>query len=94
MRSLVGEYSDKRFSIVGVNSDRELWIPQHLIDKGKVTWRSFHDRASKPSISEEWDVSGWPTIVLIDQQGVIRQINAYGSLLTAKIEQLFDEASK
>lgn len=88
MRSLVEKYKDEDFAVVGVNSDRERWIPEYLIEKGKVTWRSFQDAASAPKISTQWQIDRWPTFMLIDKRGVITRINAEHTLLTKEIERI------
>ena len=46
-------------------------IQQICIEK-KLTWRSWWDGNTRGPISSKWNVSGWPTIVLIDHNGVIR----------------------
>ena len=44
------------------------------LKKHQITWRSFRDkRAGKAAISDEWKILGYPTLYLIDHQGIIRQ---------------------
>jgi len=72
-RSVLERLKDKPFAIVGVNGD----APEDLnkaLEKTPVTWRSFKDkRAGKKSITEEWKIFAWPTLFLIDHQGIIRK---------------------
>jgi hypothetical protein len=73
-RSLVERLADEPFAIVGVNSDSDLDELQDVLKKENITWRSFWngpDGTGGP-ISTRWNVSGWPTLFLIDHQGVIR----------------------
>ena len=73
-RSLVKKYADRPFAIIGVNSDRDLEALQEVLKKENITWRSFWNGPEGTSgpISTRWNVSGWPTMYLIDHEGVIR----------------------
>ena len=73
-RSLVERLASQPFAIVGVNSDSDLEALQPILKKENITWRSFWngpDGTSGP-ISSRWNISGWPTLFLIDHEGVIR----------------------
>jgi hypothetical protein len=72
-RSLVTKFQGKPFAIVGINSDRDREkIKQTCVEKN-LTWRSFWNGGSTGGpISTRWNVSGWPTIYLIDHKGIIR----------------------
>jgi thiol-disulfide isomerase/thioredoxin len=69
------KYADKPFVIVGVNSDTDKVKLAKRIEEEKITYRSFWNGQNGPGgpISKEWKVQAWPTIVLIDQKGVIRR---------------------
>ena len=86
--------SDKSFALIGVNSDDDVSIPQELMKKGQVVWRSFQNQQDGFRISEEWGVRSWPTIYLIDAQGKIRYHNARGPALNKAIAGLLEEAGE
>ena len=72
-RSLVEQLSDKPFSLIGVNSDRDREKIQQVVKDKNITWRSFWDLAKEDDrISKQWQIQGWPTLFLIDADGVIR----------------------
>ena len=71
-RSLVTRYADSPFAIVGVNSDRTAERIALQSERHGVTWRSFWDRGEDGPISTRWNVDGWPTLYLIDHEGIIR----------------------
>jgi thiol-disulfide isomerase/thioredoxin len=73
-RELVRRLADRPFAVVGVNGDRDLApAVKAATDKG-ITWRSIRDRRGPGAvISEEWAVTSWPTLYLIDHTGVIRK---------------------
>src|SRR6266702_3492270 len=73
-RSLVSRLADKPFVIVGVNSDADREKLKETLKEEKITWRSFWngEKGTSGPISTEWNVRGWPTLYLIDADGVIR----------------------
>ena len=58
---------DQPFALIGINSD-ELEAAKKAVEKNKLNWRSFQNERGegKPSISDDWKVSGWPTLVVLD----------------------------
>jgi uncharacterized protein (TIGR03067 family) len=72
-RELVERYQGRPFAVVGVNSDPLTTDLRPAVEKHRITWRSFKDKQpGKPRIDGEYGVSGWPTLYLIDHDGVIR----------------------
>src|SRR5262249_47140491 len=71
-RSLVEKFQGRPFVIVGVNSAADRETVKKVVDKEKLTWRSFWDGGSTDGpIARQWNISGWPTLYLIDHRGVI-----------------------
>src|SRR6185436_3475527 len=74
-RSLVARLKDDPFALIGVNSDTDAAAKKkkELVDE-KITWRSFWNgpKGTSGPISTAWNVSGWPTLYLIDDEGKIR----------------------
>ena len=73
-RSLVKKLADDPFTIIGVNSDADLGALQKTLEEEQITWRSFWNgpKATSGPISTAWNIEGWPTLYLIDHEGVIR----------------------
>ncbi len=97
-RSLVKKLEGKPFVLIGVNSDTDETRLKKDLEENKVTWRSFHNmRKNGKQISEEWQVHGWPTLYLIDHQGVIRK-KWLGSprpeILDAEVDKLVRRAER
>lgn len=98
-RSLVKRMSDKPFALIGVNGDDgDDELPAKNKEK-EITWRSFKNKPAddRKSIAEEWNVQGWPTLYLIDHQGIIRQkwIGSPGDeVLDREIDALVELAEK
>jgi hypothetical protein len=92
--ALVQRMKDEPFALVGVNSDtRENFDKEYT--KSGMTWRSAMQGTTTGPIPTLWNVSGWPTLYLIDAQGKIRQkyVGSPGKkTLESEIEKLIDEA--
>ena len=91
-RSLVEKYAGKPFAIVGINSDRERdKLKERMAEEG-INWRSFFDGGGTGGpIASKWNVSGWPTIYVIDAEGRLRFKDVRGDELDAAIEELMSE---
>lgn len=94
-RSLVKTYANKPFAIVGINSDSDREELKKVVRKEEITWRSFWNGGSTSGpISTRWNVSGWPTIYVIDAEGVIRykSVGADEEAIDAIVAKLVAEA--
>ncbi len=74
-RSLVKQLADEPFALIGVNSDPDLDSIREIVKEKNITWRSFWngEEGTSGPISTKWNVSGWPTVYIIDSEGVIRE---------------------
>jgi hypothetical protein len=72
-RSLVKRLAGKPFALIGVNSDKNRAELKKVLKQEKLTWRSFWNGGGTDGpISREWNVKGWPSLWVIDAEGVIR----------------------
>ncbi len=85
-RSLVKELEGKPFALIGVNTDTPDAYAAGL-KKEPVTWRSFADGSGGP-ICAAWNINSFPTIFVIDHEGVIRHKNLRGNKLDAAVKEL------
>jgi hypothetical protein len=93
-RSLVKEKLKGRpFAIVGVNSDSKERLKE-LVADGTTLWRNFTNEQSYGKISTAWGVRGWPTLYLIDHNGVIKHKGLRGEAMEKAIMEMVDEAEK
>jgi hypothetical protein len=83
--------------LLGVNGDNEPAELQQGLAKGDIRWRSFkNNQGEKRFIEGAWKVAGWPTLYLIDHQGVIRRYSCGSpgdAVLDREIEKLVQAAS-
>jgi len=93
-RSLVKELKGRPFVIIGVNSDKKEKLKKLVQDK-TVTWRSFTDKQKGGSkISAQWGVHAWPTLFLIDHNGIIKHKDLRGKEMEKAICEMIAEAEK
>ena len=71
LRGLAGRFEGRPFALLGVNSDGPEALRESM-RKGDVTWRSWTDGGTEGPIDKAWNVHSWPSLVLIDHEGVIR----------------------
>ena len=92
-RSLVKRLADQPFALLGVNSDRDLEKLQGVLKEENITWRSFWngEKGTSGPISTAWNVRAWPTIYVLDHNGVIRYKNVRGEKMDAAVDTLLKE---
>ena len=56
-----------------MNSDADREATKQVVQEYDLTWRSFWNGGSTAGpISSAWNVNVWPTVYVIDHEGVIR----------------------
>jgi hypothetical protein len=80
------------FALLGVNSDFNRERLRKICKEKEITWRSWWDRSTSGPISRKWNVSGWPTIYIIDHEGIIRAKSVGFRNFDALIARLVMEA--
>ena len=96
-RSLVNKMKDKPFALLGVNSDPDKsFYASENKDDMKVIWRSFWcgPKGTQGALPAKWNVTGWPTIYILDHKGVIRFQNKRGKEMEDAVEELLAEMEK
>ncbi len=87
--------SSEPFALIGVNSD-PLENARKAVREKNLNWRSFQNQpeGARRPISKEWRVRGWPTIVVIDQDFVIRYRGHDGHEASRIAKRLVEELKK
>lgn len=92
-RALATRMAGKPFAYIGVNGDAQKEDARHAVAKEHMTWRSLWNGGPHGPFSDAWNVRGWPTVYIIDTEGVIRlKFLGYGretaDLLNQAVDQL------
>ncbi len=70
---MVKRLADKPFTLLGIDSDQSRSALKKIMSEQDITWPNIYDgRAGSGPIANHWNVNGWPTIYVLDHEGVIR----------------------
>jgi len=92
-RSLVKRLVGKPFALLGINSDTDKDELKKVMEKESITWRSWWDgpKGTDGPLSKKWNVRGWPTIYVLDAEGVIRFKDVFEEELDKAVDELLKE---
>lgn len=91
-KELVERLKDQPFALLGINSDGTAEeLKKILADRG-ITWRQAVDGDTGGPWATKWNVHGWPTIFVLDAQGVIRYRDVRGEEMEEAVLELLKEA--
>ncbi len=91
-RSLVKKLAGEPFALLGINSDKDPEKLKAVLKKKNLTWRSWFDGGGTGGpIATRWGVTGWPTIYVLDHQGVIRYRGVRGQAMDNAVDTLLAE---
>jgi hypothetical protein len=90
----VEKYAGGPFAILGVNSDGDREKIKKVVKEQNLSWRSWWDGGTDGPISRRWNVRGWPTVYIIDHEGVIRHRDPHGEQIDKALEELVAKAKE
>jgi thiol-disulfide isomerase/thioredoxin len=90
-RSLVERLQGQPFALLGVNGDGDKADAEMAATREKMTWRSWWDGGQVGPIVTAWNVNSWPTVYVLDAQGVIRYKDLRGKELDEAVDTLLKE---
>ena len=91
-KRMVEQMKDKPFALVGINSDGDRSALKKIMKEQGITWHSAVDGSTSGPLATKWNVSGWPTIYVLDTKGVIRFRDVRDEEMTKTVEALLKEA--
>jgi thiol-disulfide isomerase/thioredoxin len=87
-RELVARMKDRPFVLLGVNGDPMKEAAQKVIEREKMTWRSFQNGGHDGPITKAWNISSWPSFYVLDAKGVIQVKQMANKMMDLEIERL------
>ena len=91
-RELVKRLEKAPFAMIGVNSDKDQETLKEFLEKENMTWRHFwNGGGTQGPISTAWKVQGWPTIYVLDGDGIIRYREVRGHDMDHAVDELLKE---
>jgi thiol-disulfide isomerase/thioredoxin len=71
-KALKAKMKGRPFALIGVNGDDDREKTKSVSAEKGIDWRSFWTGGRQRGIPVEWGIGGWPTVYIIDADGVIR----------------------
>ena len=102
-RAMLKLFEDRDVVLLGVNSDANLETIVEAKKEEGLHYRTWWDGHSQPDaevtategpIATEWGVVGWPTIFVLDEEGVIRHVDKRGGALIEAVDKLLMEKTR
>jgi hypothetical protein len=93
-KAMVDRLKEKRFALLGINSDGNAEKVNEILKREAITWRNAVDGSTGGPWASKWNVSGWPTIYVLDAKGVIRAKDLRDDELEKQVVALLDEVEK
>lgn len=97
-RLLLEVMDEEEFILLGVNSDEDLQVAKDAKVAERLGYRSWWDghgdKSTDGPIATQWNVTGWPTIYVLDENGVIRNRGARHEKLITIAKELVAEMKK
>ncbi len=91
-RELVKRLEGKPFAFLGVNSDRTEAAARESVSKERITWPNWYDGDNTPNgIADRYRVHSYPSIFILDGNGIIRAKDVRGKSLDEAVEKLLAE---
>lgn len=90
-RSLVKRLQSQPFALIGINSDGDADKVKKILKDQEITWRQSIEGSTRGPLPTKWNVKSWPTIYVVDAQGVIRYKNVREKAMDEAVDTLLAE---
>jgi thiol-disulfide isomerase/thioredoxin len=91
-RELVEKHRGKPFALLSVNNDEDHDEARAVMMKQHMTWPNWKTSGTGDPICRNWHVKNWPTIYVLDANGIIRYTNVRGKQLENAVDTLLAES--
>ncbi len=91
-REMVERLKDKPFTLLGINSDSSRSALKEILEREKINWPNIYGGpTSDNKIAAQWNVFSWPTIYILDHEGVIRYKGLRDEAMEEAVNKLLNE---
>ncbi len=93
-KALVERLKNEPFALIGINTDKDKDEYRKKAKEMGVTWRSSWQGSTSGVLPRAWGITSYPTIFVLDAEGVIRFTNVRGEALSKAVDTLLAELKK
>ncbi|MEJ7638977.1 MAG: TlpA disulfide reductase family protein [Singulisphaera sp.] len=91
-RELVKRLEGRPFALLGINCDRDQDAARKAMAEAKITWPNWYDGApGEGPIAGRYHIRGYPSVFVLDADGVIRHQTVLGEGLDKAVDTLLAE---
>jgi peroxiredoxin len=90
-RNLVEKFKDRPFALLAISRDPDIETSRKTAAEHNMTWPCWFDGHDR-SIHRDYNIMGWPTFYLLDQDGRIVNKHLNGSYLERAVAELLDKS--
>ena len=87
-RQMIERYRDRNVVLLGVNSDAEIETIQRVKEREGLHFRTWWDESPWGPINQAWVRRGWPTVFILDENGVIRHVDKQKEEMIEAVDEL------
>jgi len=89
LRELHSKYSDRGFTIVGINLDNQREKAAAMLKESPLPWPQIHESGGLESrLANEMGILSLPTMILVDKRGRVANRNVHVSELEVELKKL------
>ena len=94
-RDMVARLKDKPFTLLGINSDKSRSALNKILKDENITWPNIYGGpTSDNAIARQWNVTGWPTIYILDHEGRIAHRDLRDEDMEKAVNELLAKVKK
>ncbi len=90
-RDLAARQASRPFALLSVNTDASQETLRQSVERGEITWRCWWDGGVTGPITTQWGIHMFPSIFVLDRNGVIRFKDVRGKDLDRAVTSLLNE---
>lgn len=78
MKATYDKFHEQGFEIIGISADRNRAALEGVLDESEIAWPNLYDREQDGSLVEQFNIQAFPTLLLLDRDGVVVAKNPRG----------------
>ena len=93
LKALVERHDASEFTVFGINTDADAGMFRSRCEEDGIHWPNIFAGGTDGAAPQAWGVRGYPTMYVLDADGVIRAVSPRGKELERIVDELVAEAA-